>query len=117
MPKSPRISSTGAVVYDDYRHNFVILPGREAALNDFVGQTYGGRQHKRGHARSSNSEDALTWSCFDVLRQVPSTTRQTALRSLWSLAYEGTDPPPGVVDGAIHIGKCYGDAAEGTEVD
>jgi hypothetical protein len=63
-------SSTGAAVYKDYRDNFVIWPGREAALAKFVNQTYCGLPHKLAHTKSSNSEDALTWSCFDVLNEL-----------------------------------------------
>jgi hypothetical protein len=116
VSKASRSSATGAIVYDDYRSNFVVLPGREEALHDFVSQTYGGQQHKLRPTKSSNSEDALTWSCFDTLRQLPPAVRQSALRSLWSLAFADAETPPGVVDGAIHIGKSYG-TTEKTEVD
>lgn len=39
MFNSLRSSTTGAIVYNDYHNNFVIIPGREAALKDFVSQT------------------------------------------------------------------------------
>jgi hypothetical protein len=39
------------------------------------------------NAYSSNSEDALTWSCFDTLTNVSQTRRALALEELWELAY------------------------------
>lgn len=104
-------------MYDDYRDNFVVVPGREAALKKFVGQTYGGLQHKLKATRSSNSEDALTWSSFDTLNCLPPAQRKAALAALWSLAYQDSPIPSGFGDGEIHIGKIYGSAKEKTEVD
>jgi hypothetical protein len=117
MTSSSRSSATGAIVYENYRDNFVVLPGSEAALEDFVNQSYAGQQHKLKATRSSNSEDALTWSCFDTLNRVPEPHRSTALGTLWNLAYPGSPPPPGFTSGAIHVGKTYGEASEKTEVD
>jgi hypothetical protein len=73
-------------------------------------------QHKIRNAHSSNSEDALTWSCFDLLRQVASSTRRDAVRDIWELAFASADAPEGVLSGTIHIGKRYGEQ-ESTEVD
>jgi|GEM_PF-2957709 len=64
MPKSSWSSATGAIAYENYRDNFVVLPGSEAALGASVRQSYAGQQHKLKATRSSNSEDAPTWSCF-----------------------------------------------------
>jgi hypothetical protein len=115
--KSSRSSATGAIVYEDYRENFVVFPGSEEALKAFVSQSYAGRQHKAKATRSSNSEDALTWSCFNTLGCLPLEHREAALSELWSLAFPDSSPPPGFTSGAIHVGKTYGDSNEKTEVD
>jgi hypothetical protein len=61
--------------YASYLRNHAVYPGREKALHDFLNATLdrNGKKekHKLRHCCSSNSEDALTWSCFDVLRQQP----------------------------------------------
>jgi hypothetical protein len=85
-------------------------------LRSFIEQPYGGMQHKARNAYSSNSEDALTWSCFDALAQVSDVARRRALSDLWELAFGNRDAPEGVLNGAISVGKRYGDA-ESTEVD
>lgn len=100
--------STGAYVHSDYRRNHVIWPGREEALEEFLGQSFGGlRGHKKAPAKSSNSEDALTWSCFDCLRQVEPAHRRGALKELWELAFDGARCPEAVLQGLIQIGKQY----------
>jgi len=67
------------MIYENYKRNHVILPGREEALELFLTQDYKGMQHKLKNAVSSNSEDALTWSCFDVLANYPSLDKAAAL--------------------------------------
>ena len=61
--------------YENYKRNHVIYPNREKALDEFVNSTAFINdkvvRHKLKNSISSNSEDALTWSCFDVLRQLP----------------------------------------------
>lgn len=116
-PSSSRSSTSGAIVYSDYRTNFVVWPGREAALHDFVNQTYGGQRHKLRHTKSSNSEDALTWSCFDTLNCLRGETRTNALTDLWTLAFDDRPAPAGFLSGEICIGKKYGEKGEETEVD
>ena len=69
------------------------------------------------NARSANSEDALTWSCFDTLRNVSQKRRALALEELWELAYGDVATPDGLEASAIHIGKSYGAGKETTEVD
>jgi hypothetical protein len=113
----PTASQSGARVYEDYRLNFVIWPGREAAADEFVNQTYGGQRHKLRHTRSSNSEDALTWSCFDALNSLPPRVKAEALAKLWACAYHQSSPPVGFLEGQIIVGKKYGEKAEETEVD
>lgn len=115
--KKPTTSQSGARVYGDYRHNFVIWPGREAAAHEFVNQTYGGQRHKLRHTRSSNSEDALTWSCFDALNSLPPTLRADALVTLWECAYHQLPPAAGFLEGQVIVGKKYGEKGEETEVD
>jgi hypothetical protein len=117
-PFFSRSRSSGAAIYEDYRDNFAIWPGREDALDKFVGQTFGGLPpHKRRPAKSSNSEDALTWSCFDALNELRGKPRTDALDNLWALAFDGRTAPPGFRDGKILIGKTYGEEKEKTEVD
>ena len=60
-----RIKGKGPFIYKDFRDNHVIWPGTEPRLDGFLGQSFKGINHKRKNARSSNSEDALTWSCFE----------------------------------------------------
>lgn len=112
-----RSGTSGAAIYKDYRDNFAIWPGREAALDKFVKQTYGGLPHKLRHAKSSNSEDALTWSCFDTLNELRGAPRTSALADVWALAFDGRPAPAGFLTGKIWIGKKYGEEQEETEVD
>lgn len=114
---SSRSSTSGAAVYKHCKDNVVVWPGREAALAAFVNQTYGGRQHKLRHMKSSNSEDALTWSCFDTLSELKGAPRRDALKGLWTLAFDDRPAPTGFLNGEIHIGKTYGENQEQTEVD
>lgn len=112
-----RSRTSGAAVYEDYRDNFAIWPGRETALDEFVNQTYGGRRHKLRHTKSSNSEDALTWSCFDTLNELRGEPRRSALADLWALAFDGRPAPEGFLTGKIWIGRKYDEEQEETEVD
>ena len=103
--------------------NHVIWPGREPELKKFVESTYQGMSHKQKNAKSSNSEDALTWSCFDVLGQVRGALREKALRELWEDSF-GSDPKvpaPKAFKNAdkveIRVGKTYSNDAGDTEVD
>jgi hypothetical protein len=54
------------MIYEDYRRNHVILPGREGELKKFLRPEY-----KSKYKCNSHSEDALTWSCFDIISQLP----------------------------------------------
>ena len=59
--------------YKNYQRNHVIVKGSEKALEEFINSSTvinGERvRHKLRNSCSSNSEDALTWSCFDTLRK------------------------------------------------
>jgi hypothetical protein len=114
---SARSSTSGAALYKDYKDNVAVCPGREAALKAFVSQTYGVLQHKLRHMKSSNSEDALTWSCFDTLSELKGAPRTIALAGLWALAFDEGPAPAGFLNGEICIGKKYGEEQEQTEVD
>jgi hypothetical protein len=75
--------------YKDYRRNHVILPRREDTLETFLKQDYKGMRHKWKNRLSSHSEDALTWSCFDLLRNFPLSKKITALDEIFEDAYQG----------------------------
>jgi hypothetical protein len=113
------------VIYKDYHRNHVIVPGREAALAAFLDQDYKGMRHKRKNAMSSNSEDALTWSCFDMLESLPGIGKSAALDEILDDAFDGGSPlsfrKRGIADHDINIyvGKQYTGiaTAEATEVD
>jgi hypothetical protein len=111
-----RADGKGPFKYHNPEDNHVIWPGREPALRAFIAQSYGGMQHKKLNALSSNSEDALTWSCFDLLAQCSPDIRRDALRDVWELALGTRAAPEGVLGGDIRIGKRFGDS-EATEVD
>ena len=112
--------------YKDFERNHVILPGRLEALKDFLNQDYGSlKGHKLKNACNSNSEDALTWSCFDVLANLPHTKKVAALDELLEDVFEG-EPPFSFSELElkeneinIHIGKKYTGVTtnESTEVD
>jgi hypothetical protein len=112
-----RIEGEGPFIYDDFRDNHVICPGREPYLVKFLRQSFKGMNHKMKNAHSANSEDALTWSCFDTLRNVSQRRRALALDELWELAYGDVAVPNGFEASEIHIGKSYGDGKKTTEVD
>lgn len=119
--------------YTNYHRNHVIIPGREEALHQFLNATivFNGKeeQHKLRYATSSNSEDALTWSCFEVLRNQPKEKVVVALDEIFEDAYgdfkEKNEPVPKTFTFAdeqnieIHIGKSYDAVSmnENTEVD
>ena len=112
-----RIKGKGPFIYKDFRDNHVIWPGTEPRLDEFLGQSFKGINHKRKNARSSNSEDALTWSCFHTLWKVSQIRRALAFEELWELAYGGMAAPDGLEAPEIYIGKSYGTGNETTEVD
>lgn len=111
--------------YSEHTRNHVILPGREQALELFLKQDYKGLRHKWKNAVSSNSEDALTWSCFDVLENLPSVDKATALDEILEDSFHNKSPLSfhslGINsnDISIYIGKTYTgrSTGESTEVD
>jgi hypothetical protein len=119
--------------YPTHLRNHAILPGSEQTLYDFLDATLvrNGKteKHKWKNAISSNSEDALTWSCFDVLRNQPKEKVAVALDEIFEDAFgdlkENKKPVPQAITFAdeknieIHIGKNYKavSVGEDTEVD
>lgn len=101
------------MIYKEYKRNHVVLPGREDALASFLHQDYKGMKHKLRNALSSNSEDALTWSCFDTLGSLPFLDKATALDEILEDSFGGSNPfsfrARGISnrDINIHIGKQY----------
>ncbi len=113
------------MIYDDFKRNHVILPGHEEALEEFIKQEYKGMQHKWKHSCNSHSEDALTWSCFDVLASLPLSQKTFVLNRVFEDAY-GDKTKILIDDGRyendqieIYIGKQYTgrSSKESTEVD
>ena len=82
-------------------------------------------QHKLRNAVSSNSEDALTWSCFDVLANLPSLDKAAALDEILEDSFHGDSPLSfrsrhlTNKDIEIYVGKSYTGIStkESTEVD
>ena len=79
-----------------YQRNHVIVQGREKALDEFLNSTTvikGERvKHKLEYSYSSNSEDALTWSCFDTLRNYKPENLADALNEILEDAFENKKP-------------------------
>ena len=113
------------MIYEKHERNHVILPGREDALESFLKQDYKGMQHKLRNAVSSNSEDALTWSCFDILGNLANLDKAVALDEILEDSFEGNSPLSfrahclASEDIEIHVGKSYTGSStnESTEVD
>ena len=76
---------------ENYQRNHVIVKGRETELKTFLDATMKGTgiKHKWKHRANSNSEDALTWSCFDVLRCQSQEKIKQALDEIMEDAFEG----------------------------
>lgn len=111
--------------YENYQRNHAIIPGRENVLEDFLKKDYKGMRHKWKNGFSSNSEDALTWSCFEVITNFPLLKKVAALDEILEDAYEGKcnfnfkDKNYPEDDIKIFIGKEYTGTItkESTEVD
>lgn len=111
--------------YENYQRNHAIIPGRENVLEDFLKKDYKGMRHKWKNGISSNSEDALTWSCFEVIANFPLTKKIAALDEMLEDAFEGNcnfsfkDEKYSESEIEIFIGKEYKGktSKESTEVD
>lgn len=112
-------------IYKDYKRNHVIIPGREKELEKFLNSTYKGQNHKLKNSKSSNSEDAITWSCFDIISQLPNFKKSIALDEIIEHSFCGKDMTKKTFSFAneneikIEIGKIYKrhTAKEQTELD
>lgn len=114
------------MIYKTYLRNHVVLPNSRKPLHTFLNTTLvhsDGREekHKLRNACNSNSEDALTWSCFDALRHQPHEKIVQALNEIMEDAFEGKadflfENERNI---NIHIGKNYSAStiAENTELD
>jgi hypothetical protein len=107
------------MLYKDFLRNHVVLPGRESILKNFLKQDYEGMPHKWRNRLNSNSEDALTWSCFELLKSLPSSKKTKVLNEIWEDAYQAKIKSPfSDLHGdeiQIQIGKQYtGSTAKGT---
>jgi len=82
--------------YKKYQRNHVVVKGREKALEEFVNSStvINGKRvrHKLKHSYSSNSEDALTWSCFDILRKYKPENLVDALNEILEDSFNGSNP-------------------------
>jgi len=111
--------------YKNHHRNHVVWPGRETALEFFLNQDYKGMKHKWKNRLSPNSEDALTWSCFDVLSNLSFSRKITALNEMLEDSYHGHSKVVLKIDELkenevqINIGKQYTGltSKESTEVD
>jgi len=106
------------------------MPGREQALDKFLNANLlldgKVKKHKLEYACNSNSEDALTWSCFDILRNLPHDSKIQALDEIMEDAFSEDShfqrftfaDEKNII---IHIGKWYSTKdlpnRESTEVD
>lgn len=114
------------IKYDDYKRNHVILPSREKELDRFLNSKFKGVNHKSKNGISSNSEDALTWSCFDIISQLPDSKKIVALDEILEHSFCGNDMKQEMpfsfsneVNIKIEVGKIYKGhfTKEETEVD
>ena len=82
--------------YNNHQRNHVIVKGQEKALEEFLNSStvINGKQHKHKlrYSCSSNSEDALTWSCFDTLRKYKPENLAEALNEILEDSFEGNIP-------------------------
>ena len=109
--------------YQNHNRNYAIPPGREQALKDFLAQELNGKPYKQRDKCNSNSEDALTWSCFEMLASLPFEKKLSVLGEVFEDAYEGKGKPIfrdlKEDDLQIYVGKEYtgSDTGESTELD
>lgn len=112
--------------YKSYLRNHAVFPGSEKPLHTFLNTTLvhsngTEEKHKLSKAFNSNSEDALTWSCFDVLRNQPNERIAQALDEIMEDAFDGkaTFSFKNEKNIKIHIGKNYyaSTVNENTELD
>jgi hypothetical protein len=64
-----KIDGKGPFIYDNFRDNHVIWPGRESHLRKFFQQSFKGMSHKMKNAYSANSEDARASILLETLAE------------------------------------------------
>jgi hypothetical protein len=78
---------------ENYQRNHVIVEGQEKTLEEFINSStvINGRlvKHKLRNSYSSNSEDALTWSCFNTLKSYKPENLANALNEILEDSFEG----------------------------
>jgi len=79
------------IIYSDNKRNHVIMPGRENELEKFLHSKFEGANHKLKNSFSSNSEDAITWSCFDIISQLSNSKKIEALDEVIEHSFCGKD--------------------------
>jgi hypothetical protein len=77
--------------YNEYQRNHAIIPGQEQNLFNFLNQPYKGKKLKLKNAISSNSEDALTWSCFKFIENFSIETKKRVLDEIMEDAFQARD--------------------------
>ncbi|NLP59424.1 hypothetical protein [Lutibacter sp. B1] len=113
------------IKYKDYKRNHVIMPGREKELDTFLKSSYNGINHKLKNSISSNSEDAITWSCFDIISQLSDLKKTIALDEIIEHSFSDNDMKKPKFSFAnetkikIEVGKIYkgNSIKEQTELD
>lgn len=114
------------MIYETYLRNHVVLPDSRKPLHTFLNTILvhsdgTEEKHKLKNSSNSNSEDALTWSCFDVLRHQPQEIMVQALNEIMEDAFEGraTFSFENEKNIKVHIGKNYSanSVVENTELD
>jgi len=88
------------IKYENNNRNHIIIPGRENELDKFLNSTYKGINHKMKNSVSSNSEDAITWSCFDIISQLSELKKIIALDEIIEHSFCENDIK-------IEIGRTY----------
>ncbi len=106
--------------YNNYVRNHVVFPIERDRLEIFINSEYQGQKHKLKYSVNSNSEDALTWSCFSVLRNLPKENLAEAIKKISEDAFSNSEKI--IFDYEkfeIFIGKTYEarEINERTEVD
>ncbi|SCZ00636.1 hypothetical protein [Flavobacterium caeni] len=76
-------------LYSNPERNHIIIKGREEVFRNFIDSDYNGMKHKVRNSISPNSEDALTWSCFEALSHLPLDLKIAALDEILEDSYEG----------------------------
>lgn len=70
------------MIYENYRRNHAVLSQSEKELKNFLNSPY-----KAKYACNSHSEDAVTWSCFDLLRKFTLPNKIVALDEILEDAF------------------------------